>query len=63
MVIDPKKRKALKSAQSLAQNEGRKGNDNSYVHKYREMVFFNKIGKDLNKLIEKFLDGELHHFY
>lgn len=27
------------------------------------MVFFNKIGKDLNKLIEKFLDGELHHFY
>ncbi len=26
-------------------------------------MYFNKIGKDLNKLIEKFLDGELHHFY
>ena len=26
-------------------------------------MFFNKIGKDLNKLIEKFLDGELQHFY
>jgi hypothetical protein len=38
-------------------------NTNSYVHKYRELVYFNKIGKDLNKLIEKFLDGELHHFY
>jgi hypothetical protein len=33
------------------------------VQKYREIVFFNKIGKDLNGLIEKFLDGELHHFY
>ena len=31
--------------------------------KYREIIFFNKISKDLNKLIEKFLDGELHHFY
>ena len=35
----------------------------SYVHKYREIIFFNKIEKDLGKLIEKFLDGELHHFY
>jgi len=55
VIIDPKKRKALKSARA---NE-----TNSYIHKYREMVFFNKIGKDLGKLIEKFLDGELHHFY
>ncbi len=27
------------------------------------MIFFNKIQKDLNKLIEKFLDGEETHFY
>lgn len=37
--------------------------ENSYVMKYREMIFFNKIKKDLTKLIDKFLDGELHHFY
>jgi len=72
VIIDPKKRKGLKSAQSLVQSSGESGengqqgiknNSNSYVHKYREIVYFNKIEKDLNGLIEKFLDGELHHFY
>lgn len=27
------------------------------------MIFFDKIPKDLTKLIDKFLDGELTHFY
>lgn len=36
---------------------------NSYVHKYREIIYFNKIKKDMKKLIEHYLDGELHHYY
>jgi hypothetical protein len=55
VIVDPKKRKHLKIDEGTS-NE-------SYVQKYREMVYFNKIAKDLNKLIEKFLDGELSHFY
>ena len=61
VIVDPKKRKSLKSVAAVASDK--KDNTNSYVHKYRELVYFNKIGKDLNKLIEKYLDGELHHFY
>lgn len=52
----------MKSVSALASSD-QKDNKNSYVNKYRELVYFNKIGKDLNKLIEKYLDGELHHFY
>jgi hypothetical protein len=37
---------------------------NSYVSKYRDVIYFSKIGKNLTKLIEKFIDGEkMHHFY
>ena len=61
VIVDPKKRKSLKSVAAVASDK--KDNTNSYVQKYRELVYFNKIGKDLNKLIEKFLDGELTHFY
>jgi hypothetical protein len=54
VIVDPKKRKQLKVEGTSSE---------SYVQKYRELVYFNKISKDLNKLIEKFLDGELSHFY
>lgn len=72
MIVDPKKRKSLKTvtgivaeaSANLSEDGAKpKDNSNSYVQKYRELVYFNKIGKDLNKLIEKFLDGELTHFY
>lgn len=33
------------------------------MSKYREVIYFNKISKDLTKFIDKFIDGELHHFY
>lgn len=78
VIVDPKKRKAVEK-HDLAQlvkkavegetNKEEDDNDkslnekNSYAKKYREMIFFNKIPKDLSKLINKFLDGELHHFY
>ena len=61
VIVDPKKRKSLKSVAIVATDK--KDSSNSYVQKYRELVYFNKIGKDLNKLIENYLDGELHHFY
>jgi len=38
-------------------------NNNFYFNKYREIIFFNDIQKNLNKLIDKFLDGEAHHYY
>ena len=34
-----------------------------YPLKYRDVIFFNKIQKDLGKFIEEFLDGEVFHFY
>lgn len=83
VIIDPKKRKAVKrgdllkeveaavklsqdekDAQAVKEQAQENLNDsNSYVSKYREVIYFNKIGKDLTKFIDKFLDGELHHFY
>jgi hypothetical protein len=70
VIVDPKKRKALKAVtagQVAAALEGKGGDglneQNSYPHKYREIIFFNKISKDLSSLIDKFLDGEVHHFY
>ena len=35
----------------------------TYSSKYREMVFFNKIEQDFEKLIEKFMDGEADLFF
>jgi hypothetical protein len=61
VIIDTKKRKALKSEDGL--KELTLQNNNFYFTKNRELVFFNNIQKDLNKLIDKYLDGELHHFY
>jgi hypothetical protein len=61
VIVDPKKRKSLKSIAAVTTDK--KDSSNSYMQKYRELVYFNKIGKDLNKLIEKYLDGELKHFY
>lgn len=69
VIVDPKKRKALKAiteGQLAAALEGSGdglSEANSYPQKYREIVFFNKIGKDLSSLIDKFLDGQVHHFY
>jgi len=64
-IIDPKKRKALKSMNEAPDSTAKVVLDdtNSYVHKYREIIYFNKIKKDMNKLIEHYLDGELHHYY
>lgn len=53
--------------ESLKEEEGEKkvvlDDTNSYVHKYREIIYFNKIQKNMKKLIEHYLDGELHHYY
>ena len=43
-------------------SDGSESND-FYPQKYREIIFFNDIQKNLNKLIDKFLDGDVHHFY
>lgn len=61
-IIDPKKKKALKSGAGTVQ-ELTLANNNYYLSKYREIIFFNDIQKNLNKLINKFLDGEVHHYY
>lgn len=67
-IIDSKKRKELKGIPIKGNKEDKQPGislqkDSAYYHKYREIIFFNKIEKDLNKLVDKYLDGELHHFY
>lgn len=62
VIVDPKKRKALKSGAG-DHHELTLQRNNFYFHKYREIIFFNNIKKNLNKLIDKFLDGEIQHFY
>jgi hypothetical protein len=61
VIIDPKKKKAIKSSKGLSELNG--NSNNYYYEKYRELIFMSHIKKDLNKLIDKYLDGELHHFY
>ena len=62
VVVDTKKKKALKSEAGTLK-ELTLENNNFYFSKYREIIFFNDIQKNLNKLIDKYLDGEVHHFY
>ncbi len=62
VIIDPKKKKSLKS-ESGTLKELNIENNNYYLSKYREIIFFNDIQKNFNKLIDKYLDGEVHHFY
>lgn len=60
-IIDPMKKKAVKSSAGLTNLTI--ANNNFYFQKYRELIFMNNIKKDLNKLIDKFLDGEVQHYY
>lgn len=57
VIVDPKKKKSLKKDEFTSET------NDFYFHKYREIIFFNDIQKCLNKLIDKFLDGDVHHFY
>lgn len=61
VIIDPSKKKSLKSEAGL--KELTLENNNFYFEKYRELIFFNSIQRDLNKLIDRFLDDDVHHFY
>ncbi len=62
VIIDTKKQKELNGDKDkLVMTTG--DNMNYYFQKYRELIFFNNIPKDLKKLINKFLDGEIQHFY
>jgi hypothetical protein len=64
IIFDGKKKKELKlPANVLLHSSTQSRSRNFYFHKYRELIFFNRIPEDLNKLVEKFLDGEVHHFY
>ena len=60
--LDSNKPASSLEAEGLLKRD-EKDRQNFYFHKYREIIFFNNIQKDLNKLIDKFLDGEVHHFY
>lgn len=61
VIIDTKKKKNLKSETGLENLSI--SNNNFYFQKYRELIFLNNIKKDLTKLIDKFLDGEVMHYY
>ncbi|CDW85809.1 UNKNOWN [Stylonychia lemnae] len=61
-IVDTKKKKGLKSSAGTL-HELTLENNNFYFQKYREIIFFNDIQKNVNKLIDKFLDGEAHHYY
>lgn len=62
VIVDPKKKKAVKS--NIGElNELSVEKNNFYLHKYREIIFFNNIPKNLNKMIDSYLDGEAQHFY
>lgn len=61
-IVDSKKKKALKSEDGTLKDLTLE-NNNYYLSKYREIIFFNDIQKNFNKLIDKYLDGEAHHYY
>lgn len=67
VLIDPTRKTELRAPKDksdlLKMRKGSSISSDSYMWKTRRLIMFNRIGEDLTKLIEEFIDDESAHFY